>query len=82
MPASGEGRAPRVLQGHESTTAASVGDESLRAVVIDLIKTDPEIRALLAESARPDAASGEWVLALVKENLRQYVRPDALRRPV
>lgn len=81
MPASGEGRGTsRVLQGHESTVSSP--EESLRAAVIDLIKTDPEIRALLADLARPDAASGEWVLALVKENLRQYVRPDALRRPV
>lgn len=65
-----------------------------RDLLKDLLLHDPEIQSLLAAvivsnipappgpPVEPDASLGQWVQTLIETKLRQYVRPDALRRPL
>lgn len=61
--------------------------EEIRAFVLELLRSDPEVRALLGAPApagptEPSAEAGRWVVALIEEKLRQHINPHALRRPL
>jgi hypothetical protein len=62
--------------------------KALRALLKDLLLHDPEILDVLRKMTppeihpEPDAALGQWVQTLIEGKLKQYVRQDALRRPL
>lgn len=63
-----------------ATVAAKV--DEVRAILLDLLRTDPEVRALLTPPPEMDAATGIWVMGLIVEKMRQHINPEYLRRPL
>lgn len=91
-------RVEKTLQGPEPPGGAVEADAAeatrLRAGLLHLLRTDPEVKAVLAMlqtdrkmpqqmtvPAEPDAAAAAWVQTLLADLLRSTLRPDAFRRP-
>jgi hypothetical protein len=73
----------RTLQGEEPG-APSRAD--LKALLLDLLQHDPEVRALLgtpppAAPLEPDAATATFLVDLIEQTMYRTLRADAYRRP-
>lgn len=77
----------RTLQGDEPGTAQTRAD--LRALLLELLQTDPEVRALLHPTPapqplphlEPDADTAAFIVDLIEQTMFRTLRADAYRRP-
>ena len=73
----------RTLQGDEPGTAQTRAD--LKAILLDLLQHDPEVRVLLGTPAaahlEPDADTAAFIIDLIEQTMFRTLRQDAYRRP-
>jgi hypothetical protein len=76
----------RTLQGPTAEDPSPIAQVEIKAMLVDLLTHDPEVRALLTSPSpsvprEPDAALATWVKALIEQTMYNTLRADAYRRP-